>query len=84
MISAYQKRVTEVVTGFGGFVARRMGDGVLVYFGYPQAEEDDPEQAVRSGLAVVEAVAHLQGSEPLRVRVGIARSRWSRSTWMIQ
>src|SRR6266446_57833 len=72
VISAYQKRVTEVVTGFGGFVARRMGDGVLVYFGYPQAEEDDPEQAVRSGLAVVEAVAHLQGSEPLRVRVGIA------------
>src|SRR5262249_18401523 len=48
-----------------------MGDGVLVYFGYPQAHEDDPEQAVRAGLALADAVARLQAPEPLRVRVGI-------------
>jgi class 3 adenylate cyclase/predicted ATPase len=72
VISAYQKRVAEIVTGFGGFVARRVGDGVLVYFGYPNANEDDPEQAVRAGLAVIEGIGHLESREPLQVRLGIA------------
>jgi class 3 adenylate cyclase/tetratricopeptide (TPR) repeat protein len=72
LIGAYQRRVAEIVTGFGGFVARRVGDGVLVYFGYPNADEDDPEQAVRAGLAVIEAIGHLKSREPLRVRLGIA------------
>jgi len=72
VIGAYQKRVAEIVTRFGGFVARRVGDGVLVYFGYPNADEDDPEQAVRAGLAVVEAVGLLESREPLQVRLGIA------------
>jgi class 3 adenylate cyclase/predicted ATPase len=72
VISAYQKRVAEIVTRFGGFVARRVGDGVLVYFGYPNADEDDPQQAVRAGLAVVEAVGLLKSREPLQVRLGIA------------
>ena len=49
VISAYQKCVTETVQRFGGFVAKYMGDGVLVYFGYPQAHEDDAERAVRTG-----------------------------------
>src|SRR6266478_781161 len=56
VISAYQKRVAETVGRFGGFVAKYMGDGVLVYFGYPQAHEDDAEQAVRAGLDLVAAV----------------------------
>src|SRR6201981_526922 len=56
LISSYQKCVTETVRRFGGFVARYMGDGVLVYFGYPQAHEDDAEQAVRAGLELVAAV----------------------------
>jgi len=72
VIGAYQRRVAEIVTRFGGFVARRVGDGVLVYFGYPNADEDDPEQAVRAGLAVVEAVGLLESREPLQVRLGIA------------
>jgi class 3 adenylate cyclase/predicted ATPase len=72
VITTYQNRVAEIVTQFGGFVARRVGDGVLVYFGYPNADEDDPEQAVRAGLAVVEAVGLLEGREPLQVRLGIA------------
>src|ERR1700720_4283514 len=50
VISAYQKCVAETVRRFGGFVAKYMGDGVLVYFGYPQANEDEAERAVRAGL----------------------------------
>ena len=56
VISAYQKCVAETVRRFGGFVAKYMGDGVLVYFGYPQAHEDDAERAVRAGLELVAAV----------------------------
>jgi class 3 adenylate cyclase/predicted ATPase len=72
LISAYQKCVTEVVQRFGGFVAKYMGDGVLVYFGYPEAHEDDAERAVRSGLELVTAVAKLKTDTPLQTRVGIA------------
>ena len=53
IISAYQKCVAETVQRFGGFVAKYMGDGVLVYFGYPQAHEDDAERAVRAGLELI-------------------------------
>ena len=60
IISAYQKCVAETVRRFGGFVARYMGDGVLVYFGYPQAHEDDAERAVRAGLELIAAVAGAQ------------------------
>ena len=56
VISAYQKCVAETVQRFGGFVAKYMGDGVLVYFGYPQAHEDDAERAVRAGLELIPAV----------------------------
>ena len=56
VISAYQKCAAETVQRFGGFVAKYMGDGVLVYFGYPQAHEDDAERAVRAGLELVAAV----------------------------
>ena len=72
LISAYQKCVTETVRRFGGFVAKYMGDGVLVYFGYPQAHEDDAERAVRSGLELVTAVGKLGMGTPLQTRVGIA------------
>jgi class 3 adenylate cyclase len=71
IISAYQRCVAETVRRFGGFVAKYMGDGVLVYFGYPQAHEDDAERAVRSGLALIEAVGKLASVEPLQVRIGI-------------
>ena len=72
VISAYQKSVAETVGRFGGFVAKFMGDGVLVYFGYPQAHEDDAERAVRSGLELVAAVGALKTHAPLKTRVGIA------------
>jgi hypothetical protein len=65
MIGAYHKCVAETVARFDGFVAKYMGDGVLVYFGYPHAHEDDAERAVRAGLALVEAVGKLQVQEPL-------------------
>lgn len=72
LIGAYHKRVAEIVPRFSGFVSRRVGDGVLVYFGYPDAHEDDPEQAVRSGLALIEGIRRLGSPEPLQIRVGIA------------
>ena len=73
VISAYQKCVAETVRRFGGFVAKYMGDGVLVYFGYPQAHEDDAERAVRAGLELVAAVQCAQDPcAPLQTRVGIA------------
>src|SRR5262249_35423214 len=72
VISAYQKCVAENVQRFGGFVAKYMGDGVLVYFGYPQAHEDDAERAVRAGLELVAAIGGLKTHAPLQTRVGIA------------
>ena len=78
VISAYQKCVAETVRRFGGFVAKYMGDGVLVYFGYPQAHEDDAERAVRAGLELIQAVAGLKSRAPLQTRVGIATG-WSSS-----
>jgi class 3 adenylate cyclase/predicted ATPase len=72
VISAYQKCVAETVQRFGGFVAKYMGDGVLVYFGYPQAHEDDAERAVRAGLELIAAVAGLKTRASLQTRVGIA------------
>jgi class 3 adenylate cyclase len=72
VISAYQKCVAETVQRFGGFVAKYMGDGVLIYFGYPQAHEDDAERAVRAGLELIQAVGGLKSSTSLQTRVGIA------------
>ena len=74
VIGAYHNCIKEIIARYQGIIARYMGDGVLAYFGYPQAHEDDAEQATRAGLALVEAVAGLQtdiGTE-LHVRVGIA------------
>jgi class 3 adenylate cyclase/predicted ATPase len=72
IVGAYHRCVTDTIGRFGGFVAKYMGDGVLVYFGYPEAHEDDAERAARAGLAVIEAVGRLATQEPLNVRIGIA------------
>ena len=72
VISAYQKCVADTVQRCGGFVAKFLGDGVLVYFGYPQAHEDDAERAVRAGLELVAAVGGLKTHAALQTRVGIA------------
>ena len=72
LIGDYHRAVAETVGRFDGFVAKYMGDGVLIYFGYPQAHEDDAERAVRAGLAVIEAVGRLPAREDLSVRLGIA------------
>jgi class 3 adenylate cyclase len=74
VISAYHRRCTELVEHNGGFVAKYMGDGVLAYFGYPQAHEHDAERAVRAGLSLVDAVPKLatNAGSPLKVRIGIA------------
>jgi class 3 adenylate cyclase len=72
VISAYQKCVAKTVRSFGGFVANYMGDGVLVYFGYPEAHEDDAERAVRAGLELIAAVTALKTAVSLQTRIGIA------------
>ena len=72
VITTYQKCVAETVRRCGGFVAKYMGDGVLIYFGYPQAHEDDAERAVRAGLDLIAAVAALKSPLSLQTRVGIA------------
>jgi class 3 adenylate cyclase/predicted ATPase len=72
VISAYQKSVAQTVRRFDGFVAKYLGDGVLAYFGYPQAHEDDPERAVRAGLELIRVIAELKTQASLRTRVGIA------------
>jgi class 3 adenylate cyclase len=72
IIGAYHRCVTEIVESFGGFVARYMGDGVLVYFGYPQAHEDHAERATRCGLALVDRLPRLGQRDELHARVGVA------------
>src|SRR6266566_5125758 len=74
IIGAYQRRCAEVIAKSGGFVARYLGDGILAYFGYPQAHEEDAERAVRAGLELIEAVAKLDdgAGTALHMRVGVA------------
>jgi class 3 adenylate cyclase/predicted ATPase len=73
VIAAYHRAVAEIVAEFDGFVANYMGDGVLIYFGYPRAHEDDAERAVRAGLGLIDAVGRLNvGSVKLQGHVGIA------------
>jgi class 3 adenylate cyclase len=73
VIAAYHRAVADVVKSFDGFVAKYMGDGVLAYFGYPRAHEDDAERAIRAGLGVVDAVGRLDSqSVALQARIGFA------------
>jgi class 3 adenylate cyclase/predicted ATPase len=72
IISTYHKCAAETVRRFDGFVAKYMGDGVLVYFGYPQAHEDDAERAVHAGLELISALTGLNTRASLQTRIGIA------------
>ncbi len=72
-LPSYAARASEVVRRFGGFVARFLGDGIIVYFGYPQAQEDDAERALRAALALVDTISRLKvPSGVLQTRIGIA------------
>jgi class 3 adenylate cyclase len=77
VMSRYQDTVAGAVTRYEGYVAKFLGDGVLAYFGWPQAHEDQVERAVRTGLDAVAAVAKLKLDDnvPLQARVGIATGR---------
>ncbi|WP_237050733.1 ATP-binding protein [Microvirga ossetica] len=74
VLHAYQNAVTGEIARLGGNLAKLMGDGVLAYFGWPSADEDDPERAVQAGLTIVQAVGRLSTpfGEPIAARVGIA------------
>jgi class 3 adenylate cyclase/tetratricopeptide (TPR) repeat protein len=69
---AYQSAATAAIVKYGGYVAKYMGDGVLAYFGYPQAHEDDAERAVQAGLELITAISELEISAKLATRIGIA------------
>ena len=68
----YQRTAAEAVTRLGGHVAKYLGDGLVVYFGYPQAHEDDAERAVRAGLAIIETMAALNDRIAVEKRVKLA------------
>ena len=72
LMRSYQHSCGAVIDKYDGHVAQYLGDGLMVYFGWPRAHEDDAERAIRAGLDIVEAVKQVQASEPLHVRVGIA------------
>jgi class 3 adenylate cyclase len=72
LLHAYRTHCGEVIARYDGFVARYVGDGILTYFGWPTAHEEDPERAVRAGLEIVHAVKLASSPEDLSVRIGIA------------
>jgi class 3 adenylate cyclase/predicted ATPase len=72
LMGAYQKTCGQVIEEYDGHIAQYLGDGLMVYFGWPRAHEDDAERAIRAGLDIVEAVKQVPAPEPLRVRVGIS------------
>ena len=72
LMQAYQKAAGTVIERYGGHVAQYLGDGLMTYFGWPQAHEDDAERAVRAGLEIIDAVKDVEAPAPLAVRVGIA------------
>ena len=72
LMRSYQQCCGAVIEKYEGHVAQYLGDGLMTYFGWPRAHEDDAERAIRAGLEIVEAVRQVQAPEPLRVRVGIA------------
>ena len=71
LLRHYQKACTSVVAAYDGFVAQYLGDGIMVYFGYPRAREDAAERALHAALDIVEAVRGLREDTPLQVRIGI-------------
>ena len=83
VVEAYHRTAAAAVTRFGGHVAKNLGDGLLIYFGWPTAREDDPERAVRAGLAILDAMMPLNATlatgdgTRLAVRIGIRHSRLS-------
>ena len=72
LMQGYQKSAGGVIERYEGHVAQYLGDGLMIYFGWPQAHEDDAERAVRAGLDIVKSVSRLEGPVPLEVRIGIA------------
>ncbi len=72
VMQAYQRSCGEIIARYDGYVAQYLGDGLMTYFGWPQAHEDDAERAMRAALEITEAIKSVEAPEPLAVRIGIA------------
>src|SRR5438874_3505654 len=72
VIQTYRQRCAEIITGCGGMVARYIGDGILAYFGYPRAHENDAERAIRAALAIAKTDWQRAGMDDMRVHIGVA------------
>ena len=72
LMAVYRAAVSQVIERYGGHIAQYLGDGLMTYFGWPRAHEDDPHRAVRAGLEIIEAIRAIDEPEALRVRIGIA------------
>src|SRR6202046_1768147 len=72
LLHAYRTLCGDVIARYEGFVARYVGDGILTYFGWPTAHEEDAERAVRAALEIVDTVQRASSTEDLSVRIGIA------------
>jgi class 3 adenylate cyclase len=72
LLHAYRTLCSDVIARYDGFVARYVGDGILTYFGWPTAHEEDPERAVRAALEIVQTVKRASSTEDLSIRIGIA------------
>jgi hypothetical protein len=75
-VVTYQEACQRIIARYDGHIAQYLGDGVLAYFGYPSAHEEDAARAVRSGLEIVTAVSQLAYTPPLQMRIGFIPGRW--------
>ena len=75
LVNAYLDEASTAVTGLGGHVLKRLGDGLMALFGYPQAQENDAERAVRAALAIQRALAEINAKNRAQGRAGAARAR---------
>ena len=71
IVRAYQDACRQVIERYEGHIAQYLGDGILVYFGYPAAHEDDAIRAVRSGLEILDVLSTLPLSQPIQARIGL-------------
>jgi class 3 adenylate cyclase len=72
ILEQYRRAVAATAQHYGGFAARHLGDGALIYFGYPYAQEFDAERAIQASISLIHAISELKAKEPISARIGVA------------